>query len=368
METILSIKDASGKMFNLLNDNAAATAAMSTVPSFGKVSHQRKACISKEHPLLSSAAIVINKRKFHCLEPGCNKSFTTSGHLARHNRIHTGEKNFHCLYPGCPSRFSRQDNMMQHYRTHLSQKVRRNLRYQQQQQQQRSKKERKITPVKQPTKHVEEASPQLHRHSYLGREHHLSFQPLMATGNTTVLDNATSAAAAQTRRTTTMPSATHAVINRIAGLPYYRRHHPYSNTTPSSPSSTMSNNAHVSRRSRRALSTSSTSSSDSSYFSPSAIAERVPSMSPPPQAATAASSSPLSETACCCPSSPPIVLLEPAHQPFTAPSLYSMHHQQMALKQHFVLPPPIPTFHPTTSTHDKASSLLHLANIVSTFG
>lgn len=49
-----------------------------------------------------------------------------SGHLARHNRIHTGEKNFHCLYPGCPSRFSRQDNMMQHYRTHMSPRSRRN--------------------------------------------------------------------------------------------------------------------------------------------------------------------------------------------------------------------------------------------------
>ncbi|KAJ2878264.1 transcriptional repressor, partial [Coemansia aciculifera] len=66
------------------------------------------------------------KRKYICHYTDCGKAFTTSGHLSRHHRIHTGEKNYPCLHPGCTSRFSRQDNMMQHYRTHLSPRSRRN--------------------------------------------------------------------------------------------------------------------------------------------------------------------------------------------------------------------------------------------------
>ncbi|KAJ2712113.1 transcriptional repressor, partial [Coemansia spiralis] len=72
-----------------------------------------------------TAARTGGKRRYACGFPGCGKAFTTSGHLSRHYRIHTGEKNYHCMYPGCMSRFSRQDNMMQHYRTHLSPRSRR---------------------------------------------------------------------------------------------------------------------------------------------------------------------------------------------------------------------------------------------------
>ncbi|KAI8808363.1 hypothetical protein BJ742DRAFT_664396, partial [Cladochytrium replicatum] len=58
------------------------------------------------------------QKRFTCNLEECGKSFTTSGHLARHARIHTGQKPFQCLVDGCTSRFSRQDNMMQHYRSH----------------------------------------------------------------------------------------------------------------------------------------------------------------------------------------------------------------------------------------------------------
>ncbi|CAL1699875.1 unnamed protein product [Somion occarium] len=57
-------------------------------------------------------------KKFACQQ--CDRSFSTSGHLARHIRIHTGERNHKCPFPGCETRCSRQDNLQQHYRIHLS--------------------------------------------------------------------------------------------------------------------------------------------------------------------------------------------------------------------------------------------------------
>ncbi|KAJ3824211.1 hypothetical protein F5880DRAFT_1561539 [Lentinula raphanica] len=60
-----------------------------------------------------------SSRKKHVC-PTCERCFTTSGHLARHSRVHTGEKNHKCPFPGCDTRCSRQDNLQQHYRIHLS--------------------------------------------------------------------------------------------------------------------------------------------------------------------------------------------------------------------------------------------------------
>lgn len=57
-----------------------------------------------------------NLKRYICRN--CNNTFTTSGHLARHMRIHTGEKKHVCPQAGCEARFSRQDNCLQHYKTH----------------------------------------------------------------------------------------------------------------------------------------------------------------------------------------------------------------------------------------------------------
>ncbi|KAF1806266.1 hypothetical protein V8B55DRAFT_1442365 [Mucor lusitanicus] len=122
-ESAFLITNASGRHINLLNDSGPIAMSVPSPPSSDNSDENTSTvdAVSTPTPVESSSS----KRKYHCTEPGCAKSFTTSGHLARHNRIHTGEKNFPCLFPGCLSRFSRQDNMMQHYRTHMSPKSKR---------------------------------------------------------------------------------------------------------------------------------------------------------------------------------------------------------------------------------------------------
>ncbi|KAL4264902.1 hypothetical protein AB1N83_006644, partial [Pleurotus pulmonarius] len=75
---------------------------------------------SSQSPAASStsASSPAQKKKHVC--PTCERAFTTSGHLARHSRVHTGERNHKCPFPGCETRCSRQDNLQQHYRIHLS--------------------------------------------------------------------------------------------------------------------------------------------------------------------------------------------------------------------------------------------------------
>lgn len=53
-----------------------------------------------------------------CKHKDCGKSFTTSAHLSRHVKLHTGQRPHKCPLPGCKKEFARRDNMLVHYRTH----------------------------------------------------------------------------------------------------------------------------------------------------------------------------------------------------------------------------------------------------------
>ncbi|KAF9998788.1 hypothetical protein BGZ80_002408 [Entomortierella chlamydospora] len=63
-------------------------------------------------------------RKHICPVPNCYKSFTRSGHLARHIRSHTSEKLFVCPVESCGLGFTRSDTLREHARTHVSRRSR----------------------------------------------------------------------------------------------------------------------------------------------------------------------------------------------------------------------------------------------------
>ncbi|KAK6458475.1 transcriptional repressor [Scheffersomyces xylosifermentans] len=95
--------------------SSSATSLASPISSTASTAHSPSDCL----PSLSKDS----KRRHICKV--CARSFTTSGHLARHNRIHTGERKHICPWPSCDARFARQDNCMQHYKTHTNGKNKR---------------------------------------------------------------------------------------------------------------------------------------------------------------------------------------------------------------------------------------------------
>jgi hypothetical protein len=60
---------------------------------------------------------VRNKQRWECVE--CGKTFSSSGHLARHMRSHSGKKMYACPIQNCPARFDRPDGQKSHYERHL---------------------------------------------------------------------------------------------------------------------------------------------------------------------------------------------------------------------------------------------------------
>ncbi|PWN44073.1 hypothetical protein IE81DRAFT_346013 [Ceraceosorus guamensis] len=92
--------------FTELDASTAVMTSTSTAPS--KTQSRRTSAVD-------------SNGRYVCRHPGCDKTFSTSGHARRHSHVHSPLCPFICPHESCDATFSRRDNCTQHQRARHSQ-------------------------------------------------------------------------------------------------------------------------------------------------------------------------------------------------------------------------------------------------------
>ena len=62
------------------------------------------------------------ERPYACKEPGCGYAATQSGNLKKHMRMHTDERPYACVEPGCGYAAAKSGDLTKHMRMHTGER------------------------------------------------------------------------------------------------------------------------------------------------------------------------------------------------------------------------------------------------------
>lgn len=123
-EAVISEDDTSGTQVVLLDDGRIAyfQPVYKEESNETEVTNIAKKNVEENSSAANNKSIKKKGKNYVCMEPGCQRAYSSLHHLKVHSRNHTGDRPYKCTVEGCSKAFATDYSRKAHLRTHTGEK------------------------------------------------------------------------------------------------------------------------------------------------------------------------------------------------------------------------------------------------------